>query len=70
MSFNQAYALLIGIGTYQHEPWLNIPISVADAKGVAEVLSHPQYCGYPPDQVRLLHDDGATTDGILSALER
>jgi uncharacterized caspase-like protein len=70
MPFNQAHALLIGIGSYKHEPRLNIPISVTDAQGVANVLRDPQCCGYPAEQVTLLHDADATTAGILSALDQ
>ena len=70
MSFKQAYALLVGVGSYKHEAQLNIPISVADAQGVANVLRDPQYCGYPAEQVTLLHDAGATTTGILAALDQ
>ncbi len=70
MLFKQAYAVLIGIGSYQHEPQLNIPISVADAQAVATVLRDPQYCGYPAGQVTLLHDSDATTAGLLAAFDQ
>lgn len=70
MSFNQAHALVIGVGSYRHEPRLNIPISVADAQAVASVLRDPQTCGYPAGQVTLLHDADATTTGILGALDQ
>jgi hypothetical protein len=32
MPFDHGYALLIGIGTYQHIPAMNVPITVVDAR--------------------------------------
>lgn len=69
MSFSQGHALLIGVGTYQHEPRLDVPITAADAEAVAAVLRDPAFCGYPADQVKVLRDDGASRDGILAALD-
>lgn len=69
MPFIHGYALVIGIGSYQHEPRLHVPITAADARAVAAVLRDPQACGYPADQVTLLHDGSATRDGILAALD-
>lgn len=68
MSFPQGHALLIGVGTHRHHRRLDVPITVADAKAVAEVLQDSRYCGYPENQVQVLHDAGATKAGILSAL--
>lgn len=69
MHFTHGHALLIGVGSYQVAPQLNVPITVADATAVAEVLHDPCFCGYPPSQVTLLHDDTATRDAILTALK-
>lgn len=69
MSFEKGHALVIGVGSYQHVPTANIPISVADARAVAELLRNPAYCGYPSEQVTLLHDEQASRDGILAALD-
>lgn len=68
MPFTHGHALIIGIGSYQHEPALNVPITAADAQAVATVLCDPQYCGYPETQVTLLTNDRATRSNILSAL--
>jgi hypothetical protein len=68
-SFTSGYALIIGIGTYQHTPDMNVPITVADAQEVAAVLRNPQYCGYPDNQVKLLTDDSATREQVLAALD-
>jgi len=70
MTFNQGHALLIGVGSHQNAPQLNVPVTVADAKAVAEVLTNPGLGGYLPDQVRLLHDAAASSQGILGALDQ
>jgi hypothetical protein len=68
MPFIHGHALIIGIGSYQHESGLNVPITAADAQAVATVLRDPQYCGYPDAQVKLLANGNATRHGILAAL--
>ncbi|MCS6941146.1 MAG: caspase family protein, partial [Roseiflexus sp.] len=68
MSFAHGHALIIGVGSYQHEPHLNVPITAADAQAVATVLRDPRFCGYPDAQVTLLSHAGATRAGILAAL--
>lgn len=68
MPFTHGHALIIGVGSYQHEPQLNVPITAADAQAVATVLRDPRFCGYPDAQVTLLTDAGATRAGILAAL--
>jgi len=69
MSFTQGHALLIGVGTYQYEPRLNVPITAVDAEAVAAVLRDPEFCGYPQAQVKVLRDAAASRDGILAALD-
>ena len=69
MSFTQGHALLIGVGTYQHEPRLNVPITAADAEAVGAVLRDPAFCGYPEAQVKVLRDAAASRGGILAALD-
>ena len=68
MPFSQGHALLIGVGSHKFVPNANVPITVADAKAVATILHDPNACSYPESQVKLIHDDGATKAGILSAL--
>jgi len=70
MTFKQGHALLIGVGSHQNAPELNVPVTVADAKAVAEVLTNPGLGGYIPDQVQLLHDAAASSQGILGALDQ
>ena len=68
-SFIQGHALIIGVGSYQHELRLNVPITVTDARALATVLHDPQHCGYPAAQVRLLSDSSASRVGIFAALD-
>lgn len=68
MSFNQAHALLIGVGSYAYIPQANIPISKADAEHVQSLLCNPNLCGYRADHVTLLHDETARRDDIIRAL--
>src|SRR5215212_593249 len=69
MSFPHGYALIIGVGSYANRPQNNVDDTSVDAKALAEVLADPRHCGYPRQQVRLLHDDTATRDEILRALD-
>jgi len=69
MPFDRGFALLIGVGTYAHIPWADVPITYNDALKVQEVLSDPKRCGYPENQITVLHDQTATRDGVLAALE-
>ena len=69
MPFTQGHALLIGVGTYQHEPRMNVPVTAADARAVADVLRDPAFCGYPDDQVKPLCNAAASREGILVALD-
>ncbi|GIV94700.1 caspase family protein [Chloroflexus sp.] len=68
MHFTHGHALLIGVGSYQFAPQLDVPITVTDATALAEVLRDPGFCGYPPSQVTLLHEATATRAAILDAL--
>jgi hypothetical protein len=68
MAFTQAHALVIGVGSHQFSPHIDVPITVADAKAVAEVLQDSKICGYPPAQVILLDNQKASKGGILTAL--
>ena len=69
MAFQVGHALVIGVGSYQHMPKKNVPITVADAKEVASVLCDSCFCGYPKQQVKLLHDAEATRHNIEAALD-
>jgi uncharacterized caspase-like protein len=68
MPFESGHALLIGVGSHTYAPHLDVPISVKDAKEVSATLTNKDYCGYPMDQVKVLHDSAASRDGILDGL--
>jgi hypothetical protein len=60
---------VIGIGTYEHIPLWNVPITAQDAEEVAKVLGDPQLCCYPPSQVQVLSGKKTTRENILAALD-
>ena len=45
--FTHGHALVIGIGA-------DLPNTVDDAVGLADILKDPERCAYPPGQVRML----------------
>ena len=61
-SFNQGHALIIGAGA-------DLPNTVDDAAGLAEILQDPARCAYPSDQVHALTGERATRAAMLSALD-
>lgn len=62
MIFSPGHALFIGVGA-------DLPNTVDDAKALANILRDPERCAYPPDQVRVLTEDGADRGKVLTALE-
>lgn len=60
MPFTHGHTLVNGVGSYQYEPGLNVPITAADAQVVVTALRDSRYCGYPDAQVTLLTHVGAT----------
>lgn len=65
--FDRGYALLIGVGECAHKDW-SLPVTVKDIHAVQKILMAPELCGYPADNIRLLHDENATRDKILQGL--
>lgn len=63
MHFIHGYALFIGVGA-------DLPGTVTDATGLADLLRDPGRCAYPPAQVQVLTSTQATRDQILAALDR
>ncbi len=61
-SFQKGHALLIGAGG-------DLPNTVTDATGLADVLTDPTRCAYPPAQVALLTGPEANRADILARLE-
>src|SRR5215213_1895179 len=62
-----AYALVIGIATYQHINRLPLTV-VKDAQDIYDILVDPQYCAYPSSNVRLLLDSQATQTALREEL--
>ena len=69
MPFTNGHALIIGVGQYEHMSQYNVPIAAKDAEAVKQTLPDPSHCGYPAEQVRLLSDQAATREAVLSALD-
>lgn len=55
--FPHAHALLIGAGSGQ-------PGAVADGTGLADVLTDPEHCAYPEEQVTLLTGEEGNPQNI------
>jgi uncharacterized caspase-like protein len=62
-SFEAGRALIVGAGA-------DLPNTVDDAQGLAEILKDPERCAYQPDQVELLTDEAADRSGILAGLDK
>src|SRR5690348_17161053 len=69
MPFSNGYALVIGVGEYQHMSQYNVPIGAVDAEAVANALRDPARCGYPDGQITLLSNEKATRPAVLAALD-
>ncbi len=61
-TFAKGYALLVGVGA-------DLPNTVDDAVGLANILQDPARCTYSPEQVHLLTGEQATRSAILAALD-
>jgi hypothetical protein len=60
--FTNGHALLIGVGA-------DLPNTVDDAVGLANILKDGGRCAYPAGQVHALTGEGATRDRVLTALD-
>ena len=61
-AFRQGHALVVGVGA-------DLPNTVDDAVGLADMLQDAGRCGYPSDQVQLLTGEAATRERVLGALD-
>jgi len=61
-TFVQGHAVVVGVGA-------DLPVTVDDATGVADLLRGPSRCAYPAGQVRLLAGEDAHREAVLSALD-
>ena len=60
--FTEGHALVVGSGG-------DLPNTVQDAEGLADILKDDARCCYPPGQVKVLTSQNATRATILSALD-
>ncbi len=61
--FSQGHACIVGVGG-------DLPNTVDDAVGLANILKDGERCAYPPEQVHLLTKEQANREGILAALDQ
>ncbi|MDX2241460.1 MAG: caspase family protein [Leptolyngbyaceae cyanobacterium bins.302] len=61
--FTQGHACVVGVGG-------DLPNTVDDAIGFAKILSDPERCAYPNEQVRLLIKEQAKREDILAVLDQ
>ena len=69
MSFSNAHALLVGVGSYKYRASQNVPVTVRDAQEIETVLTDPLLCGYPAENVTVLSDDKAGKESIEAQLK-
>lgn len=62
-TFKEGYALVIGVGA-------DLPNTVGDAEGLANILQNPERCAYPRrGHVQLLTEKAAARDKVLDAFD-
>ncbi len=61
-NYTQGFALIVGVGA-------DLPNTIDDAEGIANLLKDSSRCAYPPEQVHLLTGEKATRNHIISTLE-
>ena len=66
--FEHGYALLIGVDQNK-QPNLALPIVKKDVTKLTEIITHPERCGYPKDNVLVLTGTDATREKILDGLD-
>ena len=65
--FEHGYALIVGVNESSVDSWA-LPDIDKDVKALHEVLTHPERCAYPEDNVKVIRGREATRVGILSGL--
>lgn len=66
--FEHGYALLIGVDD-NLAGHLRLPAAGKDLGALTQVLTHPQRCAYPAEQVKVVRGGEATRAGILEGLD-
>ncbi len=65
--FRNGYALLVGVGTHSN-PEFSLPTTVRDVRALEKLLLDQERCAYQPENIKVLHDGGATKSAILAGL--
>ena len=65
--FEHGYALVIGVDEHQ-EPSLALPAVAKDITALTQVLTAPERCAYPTEQVKVLRGREATQANILQGI--
>lgn len=63
--YQNSWAIVVGVDTYETPSVARLNYAVADAKAVADALPH---VGFPAERIELLINERATKDGILRAI--
>lgn len=61
--FDKGHALLVGVGA-------DLPNTITDAQGIANILKDPERCAYRAEQVTVLTEEHAKRNDILAALDQ
>lgn len=66
-AFKNGYALLIGVNESSVPAWA-LPVVAKDVAALENVLTHPDRCAYPVENVKKISGQDATRNGILDRL--
>src|SRR5438105_15703945 len=70
-SHRAGVGLVIGVGEYQHlDPRWRLPCAAQDARAVANILTDPDICAFPPDKVIALTNEEAGRDALKTRLSK
>ena len=68
VSGNDAHAIVVGVGTYQHPGVSQLKFTRADAQAINDFLADPKHLGLPKENIQLLLDDKATLVNLKRAI--
>jgi uncharacterized protein YjbI with pentapeptide repeats len=68
LEFKNGFALIVGVGEYDVKN-LSVNATANDAEEIEKVLTDPDFCAYPKDQVKRLVNGTATKGKIIAELE-
>ncbi len=64
-----AHALIVGVGEYIHDSFLDLPAAERDAKAISAVLTDSNSCGYSKERVEVLIGENSTASNIREKLK-